>query len=45
MNGSRIRKETVADSKLSGYVWTRKYLDNTSWKVREYGIYARVVDV
>ena len=22
-----------------------KYLDNTSWKVREYGIYARVVDV
>ena len=23
VNGSRIRKETVADSKLSGYVWTR----------------------
>ena len=22
MNGSRIRKENVADSKISGYVWT-----------------------
>ena len=26
MDGRRIRKEKVADSKISGYVWTGPYL-------------------
>ena len=26
-------------------IYKMKYIENTSWKVRAYGIYARVVDV
>ena len=29
----------------SMYLWMEKYIENTSWKVLAYSIYARVVDV
>ena len=37
-----ITRVSVGTQDISGYTG---YIENTSWKVRAYGIYARVVDV
>ena len=38
MDGSRIRKEKVADSKISGYVWTGPNFDVCYGEILGFGV-------
>ena len=40
VGGSRTRKEKVADSKMSGYVWTRPYLFAQSFGKQRASVHA-----